>query len=410
MQLKHSNLLFINSNIIIMKKSIFTGMFIMLLTGQLFAQQSNTIALDLTNPTNPASFVFTDGGYWEHTYNDEDYTFFKSQIFSFSHLIEGKGSAYGGYAWNGFTVCNSGDNTDYSYTGSWVPNYEWGCMAGGGIKTDTQGNIMTDENGVVLVQKGLPYLVGFWNNLMEPQWWHYGYSMAVEPTRCLQIHLDKEEEYEAVGVYVNMHPYTYYANKNGFGVARPLNQEGDYYKLIIHGYNPDGTESGKSVEYIMTKFESGQLHQSSKWEWVNLSSLGAIGGFYCTIVSTDSNYLGPKSPVYFCMDKLQVRKKTVGIEESKWGKVNIYSYRNTVYINNVDTWRISTSLNDHATSLPTIEIWDMAGRLIHRSIMNAHNAAITLQVAEGIYNVVLRMGEWGGRDAMRCVSRVFINR
>ena len=293
-----------------MKKQIILSLSLLLLTGQLFAQQDNIKTLNLLQPTNPTSFVFIGNGYWDKTFNDMDYTYFQSQVYSFSHLIEGAGSSYGGLAWNGFTVCNSGDHTNHNSQG-WMGNYEWGCMAGGGIMTDADGTILKDENGDVLVQQGLPYIVGYWNYLIEPEWWHLGWGgyFLDAPTRCFQIHLDDDDEYEAVGVYVNIHPWTYYSNIEGFGSARPLNQPGDYFKLIIHGLNPDGTESGNSVEHFFAKYENGQLTQSTKWEWVSLSSLGEIGGFYCTMASTDGNEWGPLSPMYFCMDKLQVRIK-----------------------------------------------------------------------------------------------------
>ena len=293
-----------------MKKNILLSLSLLLLTGQLFAQQNNIKTLDLLQPTNPATFNFTSSGYWDKTFNDVDYTFFKSQIYTFSHLIEGPGSSWGGAVWNGFTVCNSGDSTNHNSQG-WFTNYEWGCMAGGGIMTDAQGNIIKDENGDVVVQKGLPYLVGYWNYMIEPEWWDmYGeWSLLDEPAHCLQILLDDDEEYEAVGVYVNIHPWVYFSNLYGSSPARPLNQQGDYVKLIIHGLNPDGTESGNSVEHIFAKYDNNQLTQSSKWEWVNLSSLGEISGFYFTMATTVANSAGPVSPMYFCMDKLQVRIK-----------------------------------------------------------------------------------------------------
>jgi len=292
-----------------MKKTLFT-LSLLFLTGQFFAQQSDTTMLNLLNPTYPSTFTFLGNGYWDKTFTDVGYTFFKSQVFSFSHLIEGPGSSYGGAVWNGFTVCNSGDNENHNAHG-WIGNYEWGCMAGGGIKTDAEGNVMVDENGEVVVQKGLPYLVGYWNYMIEPEWWEmFGeWSPLDEPTHCFQILLDDDEEYEAVGMYVNIHPWTYYSNLYGSGPARPLNQEGDYFKLIIHGYNPDGSESGKSVEFFFAKFESGQLTQNTKWTWVDLSSLGEIGGLYCTMATTVANSGGPVAPMYFCMDKLQVRTK-----------------------------------------------------------------------------------------------------
>jgi len=294
-----------------MKKTIiFLSLTVLYSLGQLFAQQDEIFMLNLQSPTYPTNFNMIGNGYWDQTYNDSDFTFFKSQIYSFSHLIEGEGSSYSGWVWNGFTVCNSGDSTNHNPNGIWVPDYEWGCMAGGGIKTDAQGNIMFDNQGDVITELGIEYLVGFWNNLIEPEYWFLGYHPFLdEPTHCLQIILDEEEEYEAVGVYVCNHPYSYYAAKYGFASARKLDQPGDYFKLIIHGLNPDGSESGKSVEHFLAKFEDNQLHQSRKWEWIDLSSLGEVGGFYCTLKSTDEDNWGPKTPVYFCMDKWQVKIK-----------------------------------------------------------------------------------------------------
>jgi hypothetical protein len=300
-----------------MKKSILFIIAVLIISGQLFSQQSYTKALDLQNPTHPSTFLFTDNGYWEETFNDTAYTFFKSQVFSLSHIIEGKGASYGGFAWNGFTVCNSGDNVNH--TGDGWSNYQWGCMAGGGIMTDTQGNVLKDENGDVLVQKELPYLVAYWNYVIEPEWWHLGWgnTFVSEPTRSLQILLDDDEEYEAVGVYVAIHPWVYFANLYGDAFSRPLNKEGDFYKLLIHGLNPDRSESGKYVEYMMSNYENEQLIQNEKWEWVDLSSLGKIGGFYFTLSTTDSSAMGANSPVYFCMDKLQVHTKPDGIADAQ---------------------------------------------------------------------------------------------
>ena len=289
----------------------------------LFAQQSDTTTLNLLNPTYPAEFIFTSKGCWDQTYNDVNFNPFISQIFAFTHNIEGAGSCYGGYAWSGFTVCNSGDNTNHSTEG-WVMNYEWGCMAGGGIKTDSEGNVMIDDNGDVLVEKGKPYLVSYWKFMIDPLWWHlgFGHTFINAPVHSLEISLD-EEEYEAVGVYVNNHPWTYYSNKYG-DYARPLNQEGDYVKLFFHGLHPDGSENGKSVEFLLAKYEDGQLYQNEKWEWLDLSSLGVIGGIYCTMETTIcSSTGGPQSPTYFCMDRLQVRTKETVIHIPVTNIVNV---------------------------------------------------------------------------------------
>ncbi len=335
-----------------MRKSILWSLLLIIATGQLFAQQTvfqqryfrsevakyplaseskvqkrtlrpslitpvnpgDTITLDLNNPANPSSFAYTEKGYWDQTYNDADFTYFESQIFAFSHLVAGEGAAFGGFYWDGFTACNSGDTVNHGNGGStgWVDN-QWGCMAGGGIQTNDQGRVMTDANGKVAVQKGLPYLVAFWGYHMEPEWWHIHYGdVPSEPMHCFQTIFNDGKTYEAIGVYVNNHPWSYYGNLYGDGFARVLDQEGDYFKLIIHGLDADGAETGTSVEYMLAEYKNGQLIQSDQWEWIDLSSLGEIGGFYYTMETTDAGMWGPNTAMYFCMDKLQVR---VPVEE-----------------------------------------------------------------------------------------------
>jgi uncharacterized protein YjdB len=290
-------------------KILLISLFIVAAVNHLFANPSDTITLNLSQSLNPATFTFDpQKGYWTETYNDEDYTFIDFDHFSFSHLIAGPGASFGGYYWDGFTVCNNGDNTDYGSpgnSGSWVSE-QWGCMAGGGIKTDANGRVLKDENGKVLVERGIPYLLAYW-----------GYFMESSGTHCLQTILtDAEAPYEAVGMYVNAHPWPYYGNIHGDGFARPF-QEGDYFKLFIHGLDENYEDNGKVVEYVLAEFKNGLLTQSPDWEWIDLSALGEVYGFYYTMESTDeSPYYGPNTAVYFCMDKLTVCKPATDIPVS----------------------------------------------------------------------------------------------
>lgn len=284
-------------------KKLFTisCLFLLVSFWQLFAAAppQNLITLDLTKSVNPASFSFDPvKGNWTETYNDEDYTFIQFNNFSLSHLIGGPGASFGGYYWDGFTVCTSGDATDHGSTGSsdgWLSN-QWGCMAGGGIKTDTDGNVLKNADGKVQIQQGNPYLVAYWG--------YYTEKMGVH---CLQTKLEAGKAYRAVGVYVNNHPWPYYGNIHGDGFARKLDQEGDFVKLIIHGMDKNHQDNGKSVTHYLAKYEDGVLTQSPDWVWVDLSSLGEIGGVYYTMETTDADPIyGPNTAVYFCMDKFQV--------------------------------------------------------------------------------------------------------
>lgn len=288
-----------------MKKTItLTWLFVLMAFAHLFAATpQNQITLDLTKPVNPTSFNFVSGkGNWTETYNDADYSYIKFDKMSFSHLIAGAGASYGGYYWDGFTVCSSGDTTNYGSAGSsesWIAN-QWGCMAGGGIKTDANGVVLKDANGKVVVEKGLPYLLGYW-----------GFYMETSGNHSLQTVFNGGKTYKAVGMYVNNAPWPYYGNLYGDGFARKFNQEGDVFKLIIHGLDKNLGDNGKTVEYILAQFKDGKLTQSPDWEWVDLSSLGEIGGMYYTMSTTDSDpTYGPNTAVYFCMDKVQLQRSS----------------------------------------------------------------------------------------------------
>ena len=94
---------------------------------------------------------------------------------------------------------------------------------------------------------------------------------------------------------------------NGDGFAKPFTKEGDMFKLTIHGKDENGEYTGISVNHILAEFKDGELIQSADWEWVDLSSLGAVASLYFTMESTDADPLfGPNTAVYFCMVKLQV--------------------------------------------------------------------------------------------------------
>ncbi|MCC8146186.1 MAG: Ig-like domain-containing protein [Bacteroidales bacterium] len=258
------------------------------------------ITLDLSRPTNPAEISFTEKGYWTETYSNQ-YPYLEFDLFSLTHLIAGNGGENVGEGmsyWDGFTVCNSGDNTDYGTSGSsdsWV-QHQWGCMAGGGIRTDRQGNILTGSDGKITVKKGIPYLVAYW-----------GYQFDETKEQCLQIHFKDGNAYEPQSIYINNHPWPYYGNIHGDSFCSTF-EEGDYLKLFIHGLDENLLDNGKKVEYTLAEYKDGHLTQSAEWEKVDITSLGKVYGIYFTMRTTDFDPLyGPNTAVYFCMDKLQVK-------------------------------------------------------------------------------------------------------
>ena len=293
-------------------------------------KSDDIITLDLSQPTNPASFDLDADGVWIHTYSD-DYTWIAfNDLFTLSHLIPPSNS-FGGYYWDGFTYSQNGDNSNYGSSGdsqSWVSK-QWGNMAAGGIQTDIAGNILKDEEGVVLTSTDNPYLVACWGYFMEDEYYENNY--LPEPTHNLQILFSDEKMYEAVGIYVNNHPWPFYGNINGDGFARALDQEGDYFKLLVHGLDENLQNNGQVVEHFLAEYRDGALVQSPDWEWIDLTNLGEVSGIYFTMETTDSDPMwGPNTASYFCMDKLQIRDKDISTATSTDEKEQISLYPNPV--------------------------------------------------------------------------------
>jgi hypothetical protein len=266
----------------------------------------DTITLNLLQPVTPEYFTLTNTGHWTETSNDTEYPVIEFNygnplsVMSFTHEIGGIYFGFGENSWDGFTYSISGDSINYEPSNAWISN-QWGNMAGGGIKTGDNNRILKNADGVVEVEKGIPYLVAYWG--MEGMDEYY---LDETGMRALQTTL--YDTYEAVGVYVNNHPWTYYSNRDGNAIARGLNQAGDYFKVIIHGLDAEGNETGETIEYTLAENKEGEgLIQSSNWEWIDLSPLGEIGGLYYTLASTDVGTSGINAPLYFCLDKLQVR-------------------------------------------------------------------------------------------------------
>lgn len=259
------------------------------LSAKTVSAAENYIVLDLSRPANPESFEFDDNGVWTGTYS-EDYMYWESQIFMFSHILGG--SSWGGTYWDGFTVSRNADNADH--TGDAWPTYQWGCMAGGGI-TDVD-----EATGEVSASPDRPYILAYWS----------GY-----PEECCSVLFNDGNSYSPVGVYISLSPYTYYANINGASPASPMQEEGDYLSITATATDADGHET--SVTKFLAEFRNGKLEQSDKWEWFDLSSLGKAEQIVFTLDSSDKSYGYMNTPAYFCLDRLTVSAGSLsGTEEA----------------------------------------------------------------------------------------------
>ena len=259
------------------------------------AWSRDTLRLDLSQPTIPDVLEFDPAtGHWVDTY-DEFAALQFNGMFNMSRMSD----SYGNFYWHGFSVGTNGDITNYGVAGSsdgWVAN-QWGCMAGGGIKTNAHGWVVKDAQGHIESELGKPYLIGTGNP------WMGG------PDRIIAIDLADGVTRQALGIYVCNHPWPYYGNINGDGFARALDQPGDYFHLVAHGEQADGTET--TVTYVLAEYRDGELHQSDRWNYFDLRQLGEVVSIWFTFETTDVGAYGPNTAAYVCLDRLELLEPQV---------------------------------------------------------------------------------------------------
>lgn len=228
-------------------------------------------------------------GKWVYTFSG-DYLSLDFDLFRFSHLtnaIQAQGTDPNGMQyWDGFTVCTSGDDTDYGFAGSstdWS-THQWGCMAGGGL--DASGNVV----------KGAPYLVAYW-----------GYNYEEEGVRSLQVDFLDGLTHRPLGIWVCNHPWAYYGIQHDDGFAHSFADNGAQFRLIIHGLDEENKDAGMPIVHKLAWFHNDELDISSDWQWVDLSSLGQVNAIYFTMESSDmAGVLGMNTAAFFCLGGMEI--------------------------------------------------------------------------------------------------------
>lgn len=161
--------------------------------------------------------------------------------------------------------------------------------------------------------EGTPYLAAYWD----------AFADSVSGENGCEVTFSSP--YYAAGFYVCNSPFTYYTIQKGNRRFEKFDA-GDWFKLIVHGVDAQGTEIGK-VEYYLADYrgkDSNTWTLNKSWEWVDLSSLGRVASLYFTMESSRPGERGPKTPTYFCLDRLTVLTTPSSVEESVAPAVKAY--------------------------------------------------------------------------------------
>lgn len=250
----------------------------------------DTIRLDLQGMLE--TYPMDGDGKWEETYNS-DITGIGDDFFILTHITNGGSGGMMSY-WDGFTLCTSGDDTDYGQAGSsdgWI-DHQWGCMAGGGL------------NAAKKAEKGMPYLVAYWGGKSES-----------DDSHSLQADFGDGMSHTPVCIWICNHPWPYYGIEHDDGFAHSFADNGAYFRLIIHGLDSQGKEAGEPVAVTLASFHDDRLHISKDWQRVDLTGFGQIHGLYFTMESSDNaGSLGMNTAAYFCVGGLEILEHEDKIE------------------------------------------------------------------------------------------------
>ena len=261
----------------------------------------STTTLTLSGGLLTNGITTTGGLYWEDTYTPN--TNIVSDIFGFSHSsMTSSGYSY----WDGFTVSNVNDTTNYGSPGSsdgWV-SHQWGCMPGSGF--GTAGTVAPGNPG----SSGDPFIVAYWSSYMDPA--NPGGSAFSESTYSNWIKIGNNGLYRVLGLKIANHPWPYYGNLYGDGFARPLTQAGDYFDLYIYGVSANNTITSNRVTVSLAENTAGGNLPVQSAAWISvpanqLSTLGNVKYLIFQMASSDSDPIyGMNTAAYFCLDKLEV--------------------------------------------------------------------------------------------------------
>ena len=264
-------------------------------------EQPDEIVFDLNSLIEEQNILFNEQDVWNKTLNDStEYQSFGNGTFSFAHLRSG--NSWDGTSWEGFTISRSAD-TLLSHE-SFYPDHQWGIMAGGGV------------DGV-----GSPFILGYFSEYTESSLDRH--ICEIEFTHALDV--------EAMGCYVCNSPYTTRCITQGFGYARKF-AKGDYCTLTAHGVNADGNECG-TVVYYMADYrdeDTTKWFLNTDWEWLDLTSLGAVRSIYFTMETTDVGDWGSNTTFYFGLDQITIRPVK---EETSLPQLSTINYQLSAYPN-----------------------------------------------------------------------------
>ena len=120
---------------------------------------------------------------------------------------------------------------------------------------------------------------------------------------------DTDTGYRISGIWVTNTTYAYGVIRDGNEYAKPFGgtsgEDPDWFKLVIHGLDAQDAETG-TVEFYLADYrgEPAEDYIVDTWEFVDLTSLGAVRALEFSLESSDTGQFGMNTPAYFALGKI----------------------------------------------------------------------------------------------------------
>ncbi|MDD2562920.1 MAG: DUF4465 domain-containing protein [Salinivirgaceae bacterium] len=202
------------------------------------------------------------------------------------------------------------------------------------------------------------------------------------------------------GFYTTNSTYTALSMKNGDAFSKKFGgvtgSDADWLKLSVWGF-VDGKKTD-TIEFYLADYRFGNQEEDyivQTWQWVELSSLGAIDSLQIALSSSDNGAWGMNTPAYLCADQFYISPTEVNIETiASFNNIHVFPNPASNYIN----------INTNSEKEVQLTIFDISGSLVKQVNHVLDNQIIDIQhLPSGLY--VLRLQSNNGSVTKRLIKQ-----